>query len=445
MSLDLEIRGAVILSSHNGYVPFVGSVGIEAGRISAVSGNSLGAAGSRVIEAGGKILMPGLVNGHCHGDMTFARGLGDGMTLAEQIEAFESTDWFYSLIDDDIRYMSRQLAYCEALLSGTTFMLENMYWSLGARSVKAMAETGIRGALAEDVRKDFASPDIMYDVEELMTFKSECEKNGIIPVLGGLSEEDFEPGRVKRVGGIVGRLGCRYTLHLAETEWRTELVEKRAQTTSVRFLRDMGMLGPHVIASHVVHPTGDEIMILRDRDVKVVNTPLCEMKIADGIAPVPEMVGASITVGLGTDGAMWNNSNDIFREMKAMSLLHTVNSGIRAVKTSAVLDMATINGARVFGMHDEIGSVEEGKMADLILVDATAPHMRPLRVGRHENVASSIVFNATGRDVKDVFVGGRRLVKDGHMADFPLDKLMADLEEATAGFAEQLGDLKSFE
>jgi 5-methylthioadenosine/S-adenosylhomocysteine deaminase len=177
MSLDLEIRGAVILSAHNRYVPFVGSVGIEDGRIAAVRENSLGAAGSRVIEASGRILMPGLVNGHCHGDMTFARGLGDGMTLAEQIEAFESTGWFYSLTDDDVRYMSRQLAYCEALLSGTTFMLENMYWSLGARSVKAMAETGIRGALAEDVRKDFANPDIMYNIEELMAFKSECEKN----------------------------------------------------------------------------------------------------------------------------------------------------------------------------------------------------------------------------------------------------------------------------
>ncbi|MDR1482774.1 MAG: amidohydrolase family protein [Synergistaceae bacterium] len=445
MSLDLEIRGAVILSAHNRYVPFVGSVGIEDDRIAAVRENSLGAAGSRVIEAGGRILMPGLINGHCHGDMTFARGLGDGMTLAEQISAFESTGWFYSLIDDDIRYMSRQLAYCEALLSGTTFMLENMYWSLGARSVKAMAETGIRGALAEDVRKDFASPDIMFDFEELMAFKSECEKSGIIPVIGGLSEEDFESGRVERVGDIVRRLGCRYTLHLAETRWRMELVEERARTTSVRFLRDMGILGPHVIASHVVHPDEGEIMILKDRDVKVVNTPLCEMKIADGIAPVPEMIGAGITVGLGTDGAMWNNSNDIFREMKAVSLLHTVNSGIRAVKTPDVLDMATINGARVFGMQDEIGSVEEGKMADLILVDAAAPHMRPLRVTRHENVASSIVFSATGRDVTDVFVGGRRLVKDRRMVDFPLDKLMADLEDAASGFAERLGDLKCFE
>ncbi|MDR3164025.1 MAG: amidohydrolase family protein [Synergistaceae bacterium] len=445
MSLDLEIRGAVILSSHNGYVPFVGSVGIEDDRIAAVSGNSLGAVGSRVIDAGGKILMPGLINGHCHGDMTFARGLGDGMTLAEQISAFEPTDWFHSLINDDIRYMSRQLTYCEALLSGTTFILENMYWPLGLRSIKAMAETGIRGALAEDVRKDFAVPDIMCDTEELRTFKSECEKSGIIPVIGGLSEEDFEPGRLKRVAGIVRRLGCRYTLHLAETRWRMELVEERAKTTSVRFLRDMGMLGPDVIASHVVHPAKEEIIILKDQDVKVVNTPMCEMKIADGIAPIPEMIGAGITVGLGTDGAMWNNSNDIFREMKALLLLHTVNSGIRAVKTSDVLDMATIRGARVFGMHDKIGSVEEGKMADLILVDATAPHMRPLRVAKHENVASSIAFNATGRDVTDVFVGGRRLVYDGRMTDFPLNKLAADLEDAASEFAEQLGELKRFE
>ena len=160
MKYETGISGAVIVSAHNGYRPFIGSVGVLHGRIETVAEGQIKSEECEVfIDADGKILMPGLVNGHCHGDMTMARGLGDDLTLLEQNHKFADTGWFYTLIQDEDRYYSRQLTYCEALLSGTTFIMENMYWGLGADSVRAMKEVGIRGALAEDVRVDFQKPD----------------------------------------------------------------------------------------------------------------------------------------------------------------------------------------------------------------------------------------------------------------------------------------------
>lgn len=414
MKYDFTVSNAIILSSHNGYAPFVGSVAVRGERIALVTQEKItDLDGGELIDGSGKILMPGLFNGHCHGDMTFARGLGDDLTLLEQNRAFAESEWFKKFITDEDRFYSRQLTYCEALLSGTTFIMENMYWGLGESSVDAMREIGIGGALAEDARADFSRPDELLSPEELERFAMKCGEAGIVPVVGGISEEDYEPDRLRAVFGLCAKLGIRQTCHLAETPWRIQSIRDRFSTTPVAMLQEMGLLSGDLIGSHVVHLTQEEIEYLAASGTKVVNTPLCEMKIQDGIAPIPRMVRAGVTVCLGTDGAMWNNSNDIFREMKGMALLHTVSSGIRSLSARDVLDMATINGARAFGLEKELGSIETGKRADFILIDASAPHMRPLCLGERENVSSSVVFNATGRDVTDVFVRGRRLVEDG--------------------------------
>ena len=154
---DLGIDNVVVVSCNFGYEPFAGSLCVIGGRIAEVRRTSVAPDEcAEWIDGGGKILMPGLVNCHCHGDMTLARGLGDDMTLLEQIKAYDSHNWFYNLINDDDRFHARQLAYCELLLSGCTFVCENMYWGLGTDSVRAMTSTGIKGALVEDVRRDFS-------------------------------------------------------------------------------------------------------------------------------------------------------------------------------------------------------------------------------------------------------------------------------------------------
>lgn len=429
------------MSGHNRYKPFIGSVGITGSRIREVRPGDMGQEECDTwIDGTGKILMPGLVNGHCHGDMTLARGFGDDLTLLEQNEAFADTGWFYTLINDEDRFYSRQLTYCEALLSGTTFIVENMYWSLGTESVRAMKEVGIRGALAEDIRVDFMKPDEFISDELLVEHRRLCEEAGLLPLLGGISEEDFDTERLKRIHSIAQKNRVKITCHLAENMWREKIVEKKYETTSVEYLYRNGLLNTELIGSHVVYVSENEIRMLKESGTCVVNTPLCEMKIQDGIAPIPKMIRQGVAVCLGTDGAMWNNSNDIFREMKGMSLLHTINGGIRSLDKKDILDMATVNGAKCFGLDKEYGTIEAGKKADFILIETRKAHMQPIRLGDRENVTSALIYSATGQDVTDVFVDGKQVVAQGKILTVDMGKIIKKVKRASEKIADSLSD-----
>ena len=436
---DLGIDNVIIVSGNYGYEPFMGSVCLKGALIAEVrSGPVPRDECLEWIDGGGKILMPGLVNCHCHGDMTLARGLGDGMTLLEQIGAYRSHNWFYEFISDDDRYYARQLAYCEALLGGVTFICENMYWGLGTRSIQAMRETGIKGALVEDIRHDFANSDSFLPDQALGEFSAACREAGLVPVIGLMAEEDFETGRLRKAFEKLRNMDVLQTLHLAENEWRRDIILKKYGATPIEYLAGNGFLHDRLIGSHVVYASDNEVRLLKESNVKIANTPLCEMKIADGIAPIPEMVRQGLSVGLGTDGALWNNSNDIFREMKGMALVHTVNSGIRSLSKKNILDMATINGAAVFGKQTEFGMIKEGMRADMILIDTHKPHLQPMILGKNENVTSAIIFSATGGDVSDVLVNGKRLVKDGALTGVDVPAVIAKVRRTAEKIAAKI-------
>lgn len=436
---DLIVANAIIVSAANNYEPFAGSVAVKDGLLEYVGERRFSPAEARTyLDAEYDILMPGLFNGHCHAELSVLRGIGDALTLWEQKEVFSAVGWFRGYYTDAERYTARQLTYCEALRAGVTFLNDNMYWSLGADAVRAMAETGIRGALSEDVRPDFSTPDTMIGQEALRRFSADCTAAGIIPILAGPAEEDYSRERLSKIQATLRRQQMRYTCHLAETDWRISIAEKNFGKSPVQILSDYGLLNENLIASHVVHVSQKDIECLADSGASVVNTPLCEMKIADGIAPIALMVRAGIPVSLGTDGALWNNSNDIFREMKCMQLLQTVSHGIRSLTVRDVLDMATVNGARAFGVEDRLGSFVSGMEADMVLVSKKGLHMRPLRLGRYENVTSSLVFSATGQDVRHVFVRGEAVVWDGRVLRMDAAALAERVEACGRRMVEQL-------
>lgn len=423
---DTAIAGGIIISGHNRYLPLVGSIGIADGRIAYVGEKMLSPADAReFVDARGHIVLPGLVNGHCHGDMAFGKGVADNSTLGEQMKTFAENNWFFHELSQEDRFWCRKHTYAEALLSGTTLLVENMYWTLdGSLSQRAFSEIGLRGAPAEDVRFDFYRSDGFLTPEMLDEFARRCEDFGLVPVLGTLPEEEFSEERLCRVREVVSRRDSFFTSHLAETPWRHEAAVSRMGGSPVKVLDRYGLLGPRYIGSHAVYLDQEDIELMALRGAKVVNTPICEMKIGDGIAPIPQMLASGVTVALGTDGAMWSNSNDLFREMKCMVLLHSLHSGVRTLKAADVLDMATINGARLFGLEDSLGTIEQGKLADLVLLDAAQPHMSPLRTGAGENVSSTVVYCTTGRDVTDVFVNGRRLVENRRLATADLSEIL---------------------
>jgi 5-methylthioadenosine/S-adenosylhomocysteine deaminase len=189
----------------------------------------------------------------------------------------------------------------------------------------------------------------------------------------------------------------------------------------------------------VVQAADYEIAFLKEAGVFVVNTPLCEMKITDGRAPIPAMVREGVTVCLGTDGALWNNRNDIFAEMKGMALLHALAEGPKALSAQDVLTMATINGARAFGLEAELGTIETGKRADFLLLETGRPHLQPLRPqGPFNNVASTVVYCATGADVSAVFDGGKQLVRNGQLISIDIGPLMARVRDSSEKIARNL-------
>lgn len=421
---DTVIAGGILISAHNRYKPMEGSIGIRDGRIAYVGPRQLSKQdGHAFVDARGTIVMPGLVNGHCHGDMGFAKGAADNMTLGEQMKDFAVHNWFLDYITDEDRYYARQHTYAEALLSGTTMLMENMYWSLGKQSRQAFVETGLRGALAEDVRYDFYKSDGFLTETMLDDFRQDCCDYGLVPVLGSLPEEEFTDERLRKVEALARERGCYVTSHLSETTWRFQAAQNNIGTSPVKALERYGLLNERYIGSHGVYLDEEDIRLMAERGAKLVNTPICEMKIQDGLAPVPALVKAGVVVALGTDGAMWSNSNDIFREMKCMALVHSLHSGVNTFTPQDILDMATVNGAKLFGLEHELGTLEQGKLADVILVEAWRPHMTPLRTGAAENVSSNLVFCATGSDVRDVFVGGRHLVQNHRLLSVDLAKI----------------------
>lgn len=435
---DIGINDGIIISGHTGYKPFLGSIGIKDGRFAYIGEKRIDASEARELRsAANRIIMPGLYNCHCHGDMTMARGMGDNRTLQEQNDAFGSCRWFYDFVSDEDRYLSRQLTYGEALLSGTVFIVENMYWGMGGLSVEAMSSVGIKGALAEDVRKDFAKPEFLHEDSYLIAFAENCRKSDIIPMLGTISEEDFQEDLLLRVKALVDRCEMIETRHLAENDWREELVKKRFGTTPVQLLDDLNCLHDKMIGSHGIYISETEMEAMARNGVKIVNTPLCEMKIGDGIAPIPAFLRHGVNVCLGTDGAMWNNSNDIFREMKGMMLLHSINSGVRSLSEKDVLDMATINGAKSFGLEGQRGTIEEGKWADFITIDTEKPHLSPLRLKHQENIASTVVYAATGADVEDVYVEGKRVVENHKLLTIEIKGLMSKVNDISERIGEK--------
>ncbi len=423
---DLGLTGLVIMSPHMNWEPQVGSIGIEDGRIRYVGPRSLSAGDCRELrQLGGHVALPGFVNGHCHGDMTLLRGMGDGMTLAEQNAAFTSHNWFEAYLSEDDRFLSRRLTYAEALLGGCTFILENMYWSLGDRAIDAVLASGIRAGLAEDYRPDFRKADRSHESAHLRRFATACREAGILPVLGSVSEEDFSHETLATVRMLAEEADMLITCHLAETSWRMELIRDRYGMSPVELLAQADFLGPDLVASHVVYTSETDRLLLLESETKVINTPLCEYKIADGLAAIPEMLDLGITVGLGTDGALWNNSIDLFREMKGIVLANSLRKGPRSLSPKAALTMATLGGAKAFG-QDDMGSLAEGMRADLMVVNLNRAKFVPQRLGRYENISSSLVFNATAEDIHSVYIGGEERVRDGNLLGIDQEALFGE-------------------
>ncbi len=388
-----------------GFVAIRGDRIVGVGSESELTGRWVAA---RTRYARNQLVLPGLVNAHTHAPMVLFRGIADDLELGEWLTKYIFPAEAKNVTRDFV-YWGTLLACWEMLLSGTT-TFNDMYYFEDAVA-EAASKAGMRGVLGETII-DFPSPD-KKTPQAALEFARGFIRNWrnhplIIPAVAPHSAYTCSVETLKASARLAEEENAPLHIHVAEAPSENgEVVQKQGLRT-VPFLEKIGLLGSRVIAAHVVHVTDEEIETLGREEVGIAHNPQSNMKLASGISPVPRMIARNLRLGLGTDGAASNNTLDMFQAMKTAALLHKV--ALRDPKvTSAeeVLAMATIDGARALHMEKEIGSLEVGKKADLILVDTTAPNQTA-----HYGLASLVVYATDAVSVRTVIINGKLVVDE---------------------------------
>lgn len=367
----------------------------------------------RIIDGSGMICIPALINGHVHSDVTLAKGLGDGLSLYQQDydSHVSRKNWFRDELRGEAGALSRLLLYCEAIKGGTGFICDIPFWPYRTKLLEPIIKLRLRGAIAIDYRTDFLNGKVLEEAELIEKIEW-IKSNGAIPVLSGPSEEHYEISLLKKLQKIAEKKDCFIHLHLAETKYRVGIIKQKYRATSVQFLDSIGFLSERLIGSHCVHLTENDIELLIKRGVRIVNCPTAEMKISDGIAPIVNFIDSGYYVGLGTDGALWNDSSDMIHEMKTLLLVQRVKYGAGRILPIDALSAGTIWGARTFGIEKEMGSIEEGKSASIAILNPNKPHVVPIYHGKTSNILQNIITCMNASDVETLLVDGNILMEN---------------------------------
>lgn len=431
---------------------------IENGAV-AVKGNRIAAVGAakeldgrfsevKTIDATGKVVLPGLVNTHTHLFQGLLKGLGDDRVLV---------DWFRQvtgpsaarLLPEDC-YQAARLGCLEAIRSGATTLVDFMYPHVGPGLsdpiIQAFQESGIRGIYARgyvDWGVDDGVPPVI--IEKADDALADCRRlfEAYHGSSGGRIQIWAAPCMIwtQTAEGLMAtrrladQCGMRITIHVAETPFELENSRRRFGLKDLEYLARIGFLGSDVLAVHGVYLDSRDIRILKHFDVKLSHNPVSNMYLSSGAAPVPAMLAAGITVGLATDGPASNNNQNMIQTLKFAALLHKAATKDPTVITAEkVLEMATIDGARALGLEEEIGSIEEGKKADLIVIDLNNPFAAPVH-----NPVSALVYAATGCEVETVLIDGRPVMERGMVLTMDEASVLGKAQAAADALAERAG------
>jgi len=376
------------------------------------------------IDAQGGIVMPGLVNTHTHLPMTLFRGLADDLPLLTWLNEHIFPAEKKSLCPESV-YAGALLACAEMLLSGTTCCCDGYFYEDDA--AKAIAVSGIRAVAAQGVI-DFPAPgvpDPSLNVQVASEFVDKWQ--GACPTISPSifchSPYTCSSETLKTAKKASRAKDVLFQIHVAETKNERERCLAERGVTPVKYLENLGILDQKTLLVHNIWVDDEDIEIIAKNGANISVTTESEMKLASGIAPLPEFLKSGLTVGLGTDGCASNNDLDLFREMDVTAKLHKVNTGDPTVADAeTILKLATIGGAEAIGLNHLIGSVEPGKQADLIIIDINKPHLTPVY-----NLPSLIVYAASGVDVRDVLVDGKIVVRNRQLLTSDVNVIMANV------------------
>jgi 5-methylthioadenosine/S-adenosylhomocysteine deaminase len=404
----------MVLTMNDRFEIVEGDVSIRGGRIEAIA-SSIEPAHDRVIDARGGYVLPGLIQTHIHLCQTLFRGFADDLTLM---------DWLRTRVwpmeaahtPDSLRAAAR-LATTELLAGGTTAILTMETVHDTDVVFEAVAESGIRATIGKCMMDyDAEVPrrlreETQRSIDESLAIRARWDGAG-----GGRLRAAFAPRfavscsrpLLEAVASLSARDGVLVHTHASESRDEIEIVRQLTGSRSnIEYLAALNLASPRLCAAHCVWADERDRELLAAHDVKVMHCPGSNLKLGSGIAPVPEMRARGITVSLGADGAACNNRLDMFDEMRSAAILQAMRLGPGVLPARDVLWMATRAGAKTLGLEDQIGSLEPGKAADLIVVDRDRPHLAP-----GPDPYSTLVYAARGSDVRTTIVDGRVLVDD---------------------------------
>jgi 5-methylthioadenosine/S-adenosylhomocysteine deaminase len=433
--VDLVIKNAIVVTCDgSGSVLADGGVVVENGRIARVAASAeLEASASnarQVIDGRGHILMPGLVNTHCHAGDSLFRGLVENLPLEPWLQTVWKAEG--AILNPQTSRLGSELGFAELLLSGVTTVMD-MFWYphetvAAARSVGLRVATGgiffdppgvtghdLAGRIAEAERffEDFGNDDDVF------------------PSIMPHGAYTVAPDNLKTAKALAERHGALFSIHAAETRAEQADVTGRYSRSIIRHMDHLGLLDRRTVLAHCVHLDDEEIAILARTGANVAHNPMSNLKLASGVARIPDMLAAGVNVTLGTDGAISGNDLDMWMALRLAATLHKGVSGRPdVVSTGEALAMLTSSGARALNASDRIGSLEPGKFADIIMIDLKRPHAVPVF-----DPVTHLVYSTAKSDIRHVFVGGQQMVRDGALTRHSLSGTLEAVERLAPAIA----------
>jgi 5-methylthioadenosine/S-adenosylhomocysteine deaminase len=415
-----------------------GAVAVKDGRIAAVGTrtaiNARYTAKQR-LDRPEAILAPGLINTHTHAAMSLFRGIADDLRLQDWLEKFIFPAEAKNVSADFVRWGTR-LGCLEMLLGGTTTFTDMYYFEDVV--AEAAKEAGMRGVLGETIIgfpvADNKTPAdaLAYTERFLQRFAGDPL---IVAAVAPHALYTNSDETLKACRALANKHNAPLIIHLSETKKENDDEMAKRHTTPTKTLDTLGIWNGRSIAAHAVWVDEADMAILKQRGVGIGHCPSSNMKLASGVAPVTRMLELDLPVGLGPDGpAGSNNDFNMFEEMDLAAKLAKVTTGNpQAVPASAALEMATIRGARALGMEKEIGSLEVGKRADMIMVRIDRPNAQPLY-----DAVSQMVYALKASDVRDVMVNGKPVVRDAKILTLNEAQVLAKAAEYRAKISASL-------
>ena len=422
----LVVNGHVVTCDDRRATIDGGGLAICDGRIEIVAADGdlapLKEKAASVFDARGNIVMPGLINTHCHAGDSLFRGLVENLPLEDWLQTVWKAE--RAILNRETTHLGAALGLAELVLGGVTTVMD-MFWypeelAEAANLIGARVSTG--GIFFDFTGMDGYEADRrVADAEAFIDrFKDDPL---VIPGVFPHGTYTVGPDLLKRAWQVAVDHDCLFSTHAAETRTEQRTVADQYGLSVIRHLHGLDMLAPRTVLAHCVHVDDAEIQLMAEAGTNVIHNPVSNLKLGSGIAPVPDMVAAGINLGLGTDGAISGNDLDLWLAMRLAATLHNgVRENPTAITSDIALDMVTRNGAKALGMEDRIGSLEPGKEADFILLDVDAVHCLPLF-----DATNHVVYAAGRSDVTDVFIGGRHVVRDRQLTGLDVDDLRREV------------------